>query len=95
MRFSTLALLLSLAAEAIIAAPMKAGALPLELLPREFKNFNRRKQISPEALAANGKACVVDSKKGVCDNGRCGTFVAPTGFTMIRGGEAQCGGVPL
>ncbi|KAF6813797.1 hypothetical protein CPLU01_14558 [Colletotrichum plurivorum] len=90
MRFSTLALMLSVAAEAVIAE-----ALPLEVLPREFRNFNRRKQISPEALAANGKACAVDSKKGVCDNGRCGTFVAPTGFTMLRGGEAQCGGVPL
>ncbi|KAL0932249.1 uncharacterized protein CTRU02_213202 [Colletotrichum truncatum] len=93
MRPSVILFAVSLLAEASLAAPVKAEALPLILLPREYKDFNKRTQPTAMQLAANGRPCGLDSKQGVCDNGRCGTFIAPSGFIIIRGAESQCGGV--
>ncbi|TDZ61847.1 hypothetical protein CTRI78_v004096 [Colletotrichum trifolii] len=73
------------------AAAPRAQALPLVLIPKEYQDFNKRNQPTARQLSANGQACGFGGKIGVCDNGNCGTFVAPTGFTLIRGAEAQCG----
>ncbi|CAI0648181.1 unnamed protein product [Colletotrichum noveboracense] len=91
MRPSYFVYVATLAAEAVVASPMKAEALPLTLLPKEFADYNKRNQPSAQQLAANGRVCGLGAQQGVCDNGRCGTFIAPTGFTIIRGAESQCG----
>ncbi|WYZ40932.1 hypothetical protein EsH8_IV_001273 [Colletotrichum jinshuiense] len=96
MRFHECALALLVVAEGVLAVPRpKAEALPLTLIPRESKGFAKRNKPSARQMAANGRSCGNITKQGVCDNGRCGVFVAPTGFDVIPGAESQCVGADL
>ncbi|KAK1716195.1 uncharacterized protein BDZ83DRAFT_43275 [Colletotrichum acutatum] len=97
MRFSDIAFTLLLVSEGVSAAPRPRGArgeaLAITLIPREFSDFAKRNKPSPQQIAANGRACGNTVQQGVCDNGRCGNFVAPTGFEVVPGADLQCGGV--
>ncbi|GJC94745.1 hypothetical protein ColKHC_03571 [Colletotrichum higginsianum] len=93
MRLGDFAFVLFLASEGVSAAPRPRGkALAITVIPREFKHPAKRSRPSVEQTAANGRACGNTARQGVCDNGRCGNFVAPTGFDVIPGAESQCGG---
>ncbi|KAK1545957.1 hypothetical protein CPAR01_03459 [Colletotrichum paranaense] len=96
MRFTDIAFAVLLVSESALAAPRPRGkrgeALAITLIPREFSDFAKRNQPSPQQIAANGRACGNTVQQGVCDNGRCGNFVAPTGFEVVPGADLQCGG---
>ncbi|OHE98322.1 hypothetical protein CORC01_06318 [Colletotrichum orchidophilum] len=97
MHLSGFAFALLLVSEVAFAAPrprgMRGEALAITLIPREFSDFAKRNKPSAQQIAANGHACGNAIQQGVCDNGRCGNFVAPTGFEVVPGADSQCGGV--
>ncbi|KAK2047166.1 hypothetical protein LZ31DRAFT_551506 [Colletotrichum somersetense] len=91
MRLRCFAFSLLLTSGLVLAAPRPRGeALPLVLIPRMPKNVPNTARSSNERFASTGRPCGTAVEEGVCYNGKCGTFVAPTGFQAIPETESQC-----
>ncbi|KAK1970002.1 hypothetical protein LY78DRAFT_653423 [Colletotrichum sublineola] len=91
MQLRDFAFSLLLTSGSVLAVPRPRGeALPLITIPRVLKTVPKRTQSSNEYIASTGRACSNTVEEGVCYNGRCGIFVAPSGFKAIPGTELQC-----
>ncbi|KAK1984205.1 hypothetical protein LZ30DRAFT_448490 [Colletotrichum cereale] len=91
MRLRYVVFSLLLTSKSGFAAPRPRGeALPLILIPRVLKSVPKRTQSSDAHAASVGRACGNKVEEGVCYNGRCGIFVAPTGFEAIPETDSQC-----
>ncbi|KAK1566327.1 uncharacterized protein LY79DRAFT_572310 [Colletotrichum navitas] len=91
MRLRYIAFSLLMTSGSVLAVPRPRGeALPIILIPRVSKSVPKRTQSSNEYMASTGRTCGNTIEKGVCYNGRCGIFVAPTGFEAIPETESQC-----